>query len=449
VFAARVSDHRRVDIRTIDSLIAQISSMYHAPLGLPADAASWARGQGDAGYRTLAERSAKLLARSPMVAVALAQRYPLVICDEHQDCSADQHAVVMAIHATGASLRLFGDPMQCIGRRSLAERAEDSSRWNELKARADVFAELDYPHRWEKVGKKDLGDWILRARATLRDGGRVDLRSGLPREVSVIFAENEAPNYGGFRLAPASRRPIDDMVGRPAPLLVLSAHNNTVQALRSFFNRRLPVWEGHTRDALSSLVNALEVDQGNPTAVASAAVSFVQEVSVGFTQSGFTNVLLDEVAAGCSAKRKLKRATLQDLGKFIIEQPDHRGVARMLERLSQLIANDRAFSTIVLDHPREFREAIHLGGFDQCNEGLAEIGRRRTYARPMPPTRALSTVHKAKGLEWEHVVVMPCDRQHFADTPTARCLLYVAMSRATCSLTLVVSRKDLSSLLIV
>jgi superfamily I DNA/RNA helicase len=159
--------------------------------------------------------------------------------------------------------------------------------------------------------------------------------------------------------------------------------------------------------------------------------------------------MFDEIATGCTAKRKLKRATLQGLGKLIVEQPDHRGVARMLERLSQLIANDRAFSTIMLDHPREFRETIHLGRFDQCSEGLAEIGRRRTYARPMPPARALSTVHKAKGLEWEHVVVMPCDRQHFADTLAARCLLYVAMSRATSSLTLVVSRKDPSPLFVI
>jgi DNA helicase-2/ATP-dependent DNA helicase PcrA len=58
----------------------------------------------------------------------------------------------------------------------------------------------------------------------------------------------------------------------------------------------------------------------------------------------------------------------------------------------------------------------------------------------MPPKRVISTIHKAKGLECENAIVMACDKTHFSSTDYARCKLYVALSRAQQSLTLVVSR---------
>jgi len=44
---------------------------------------------------------------------------------------------------------------------------------------------------------------------------------------------------------------------------------------------------------------------------------------------------------------------------------------------------------------------------------------------------AISTIHKAKDLECESVIVMPCDARTFPDKHDARCLLYVALSRFT------------------
>jgi hypothetical protein len=447
VFSSRIADRRRVEVRTIDSLIAQISSAYCHSLGLPADVAEWVRQQGNQGYKQVAERVARLLSASRMVSTALARRYPVLICDEHQDALSDQHAVVMAVHNAGASLRVFGDPMQHIGKASRAVRDADVKRWEDLKARADIYAELGYPHRWEKVGTRKLGEWILKARKSLKDGGKIDLRSGLPTEVSVIYADNQAQAHGRYILDSATRRPIDG-AARSSPLLVLSAHNDTVQALRPFFNRALPVWEGHTRDALTALTSAIEICRGDGVSIARAAVTFMEEITVGFTRTSYSNILLDEVANGCTAKRRKKPALLQELGRFILAEPDHRGVSKMLARLAHLVQTDDTFDDIKLDHPREFREAVLLGEFETCAQGMTEISRRRTYARPLPPQRALSTVHKAKGLETDHVLVMPCDSQHFPDTPAGRCLLYVAISRATHSLTLVVQRTNPSSLMI-
>ena len=120
----------------------------------------------------------------------------------------------------------------------------------------------------------------------------------------------------------------------------------------------------------------------------------------------------------------------------------------MLRRLSELTSRNPHFADVKIDCHREFWEATCLGDYDSAENGFAEITHRRVYSRPKPPERAISTIHKAKGLECESVIVMPCDGRTFPDKDEARCLLYVALSRAKNHLMFVVSRSSPSPLLI-
>jgi UvrD/REP helicase N-terminal domain len=155
----------RAEIRTVDSLIGQIAAAYHAGLDLPADTATWARQTRD-GFAQLAIKVAGFLGVHPMLAAALARRYPIVICDEHQDCSGDQHAVSMALLTYGSRMRIFGDPMQRIYKDKALIGAREPYSWPALAAQADAFEQLDVPHRWND-GCPELGKWTLRARETL------------------------------------------------------------------------------------------------------------------------------------------------------------------------------------------------------------------------------------------------------------------------------------------
>ena len=161
VFASRTPGlARRVDIRTLDSLVVQIAAAYHIPLQLPPDAGAWARMHKD-GYRQLARKVAEILRCSPMIARSLALRYPIIVCDEHQDANADQEAIVLACYKAGASLRIFGDPMQRIyGSKKMADIEADTKRWESLKGRSEIFEELDKPHRWPAARNGlDIGYW--------------------------------------------------------------------------------------------------------------------------------------------------------------------------------------------------------------------------------------------------------------------------------------------------
>lgn len=430
--------NRQVEIRTIDSLIVQIAAAYHRSLDLPPDPYEWAR-QSQNGFSKLATRVASLIAHRPMISEALACRYPIVIGDEHQDSSPDQDAVMMSLNRGGSLLRVFGDPMQRIyvGTNRTAADA-DRQRWEAMKS-AGAYMELENPHRW-RGGSPELGQWILRARQALRDGNPIDLTGTLPDDLQVIVVENRAQRRSGYQLSQEHRRPLDRLVNSVDDLLVLTGQNETVDALAAFWDRRIPIWEGHTREALDELVGAIGARSGNAAALSEALVVFLGKVTVGFSPSSHGNRLVQEVAGGCSATVRGTPASIQELGRIILDEPNHVGISKCLMRLSELIAQQiPGFEKIKIDYRREYKDATRLKDYSDASSGHAEINRRRTFVRPMPPVRAISTIHKAKGLECEHAVIVPCDNQNFSSTEYSRCKLYVALSRAKRSLTLVIS----------
>jgi DNA helicase-2/ATP-dependent DNA helicase PcrA len=154
-----------------------------------------------------------------------------------------------------------------------------------------------------------------------------------------------------------------------------------------------------------------------------------------------------EIREGCTTARRGKPAKLQGLARLLLEYPDHRGVAAVLKRLADLAENDVDFADVKLDCNREFWDATRLGDFPTIEDGLAEITHRRNYARPKPPAKSISIIHKAKGLECDAAILMPCDRSTIPENSASRCLLYVALSRARRRLMIVVSRQNPSPLL--
>lgn len=445
VFAERTSGlGSKVEIKTIHSLIAQIASAYRTPLGLPSNLTTWAWQNEGAGFNEMASKVAKFLVRHPMIGSALADRYPVVICDEYQDCSEDQHTVVMALLKGGAKVRIFGDPLQWIfgGGRKGAE-AQHLERWNALK-KAGAFDVLDFPHRWQD-GTPALGRWVLSARDALKGGRRIAL-SAPCAGLTIVRANNELDPRLGYRLSKADRGPLDQAV-RSDKFMVLAAQNSRIKDLSAFWGRRHQVWEGHTRSDLAALVHAMGENVGDAGKLAGALIAFAGSIGVRFTPSSHGNRLLKEVADGCVKRTSGKPANIQAMARELVTDPSHRGVARALQTFRDLVrAKADGFDDVSLDHTSELNDAIRLGEFDCPHDGYAEIVRRRSLARPKPPLRTLSTIHKAKGLECERAIVVSLDADQFSDSYYSRCRLYVALSRASTALTLVVSRTNPSPL---
>lgn len=431
-----------IEVRTIDSLITEIAAAYRTSLGLPGDVSAWVRRHPD-GYEKQAKLVAELLRIAPEPASALAGRYSAAVFDEHQDATEDQSELVYSLHRAGARVRIFGDPMQAIYPDKSSTTAVE--RWAKLSAEASERCFLDHPHRWDRHAS-ELGQWILQARSALKQGDPVDLTGNLPRSLTLLRADNSTDAYGQYRTPSSEGLPIRRLV-RQGDTLVLTPHGRMVKALRAFFFRQIPVWEGHVREALDSLTSDLMKSNGDPPAIAAAFVGFVQATSKGFSDSAFGDRLVSEVASKCASNTRGKPAKLQDVGRHIVRNPDHRGVAAALRHLWELARTEDAFASVEIDYPTEYWDAIRLGSFDNPEDGCSEIARRRAWSRPPMPPSAISTIHKAKGLERDNVLVIPCDARHFADSDRARKLLYVAISRARTSLTLVVPTTGASRLL--
>jgi DNA helicase-2/ATP-dependent DNA helicase PcrA len=214
-----------------------------------------------------------------------------------------------------------------------------------------------------------------------------------------------------------------------------------VAALRPFFKRRIPLWEGHTRKGLEALVDLLATPQ-TPEALAKGILKFMGKVGTGFSASAFGNALQKEAREGCTSTRRGKPAKIQSLAQLLVDQPDFRGVAKVLARIAALRESDNDFHDVQIDHWKEFWEAISLGEYATVEEGLSHVAHKRTYSRPSPPAKSLSTVHRAKGLECDDVLLVACDADQFPDTPAGRYLLYVALSRAKKRLMIVIPRSN-------
>ena len=103
----------------------------------------------------------------------------------------------------------------------------------------------------------------------------------------------------------------------------------------------------------------------------------MNQIGKGFSPSAFGDRFEKEVQDGFTVRCRGKPATIQELARLLLAQPDHRGIARILTRLAELKQSDRNFSDIAIDRVKEFWEAVRLGSFEDPNTGFAEITHRR------------------------------------------------------------------------
>ena len=200
------------------------------------------------------------------------------------------------LQAHGARLRIFGDPMQKIFKEQDACVSTcPPCDWDGLTRQAQAFEQLDFPHRWTS-GCPQLGQWTL----TARSGAKVrwqasicemDYRPALPSSLPKTSLRETL----GYQLSASDRKQIDSFRTGQSSLLILTTYNDTARSFRAFFNRRIPLWEGHTRSGLEKLVDAIAAGQGDHTALAAAIVTFMGDVGKGFSPSAFGNRFKKEV----------------------------------------------------------------------------------------------------------------------------------------------------------
>lgn len=137
--------------------------MRAGPMPDPSDARSF--------YPAVRKGCLRLLASHALDA-ALISSYGRVFLDEYQDCGPDQHAIACTL-ASLIPTFVFGDPLQAV----FNFRGSRVVGWDSDVAPIFPLIEtLDHPWRWERVGSVELGQWLGRARESLRNGAGIDLK---------------------------------------------------------------------------------------------------------------------------------------------------------------------------------------------------------------------------------------------------------------------------------
>jgi len=143
VFEGRLADgDGRSRMQTLDSIAFEVVNRYARHLGLEQPVVPDAIHRGHPSFKDIRTMARGLLKAAPAVAEGLAWRHPVILVDEHQDSSDDQHSLVAAIAEPGtARVRYFGDRLQSIygfGRRRRVGPAVRRARRGDARVRASL-----------------------------------------------------------------------------------------------------------------------------------------------------------------------------------------------------------------------------------------------------------------------------------------------------------------------
>ena len=170
-------------------------------------------------------------------------------------------------------------------------------------------------------------------------------------------------------------------------------------------------------------------------ALAGAVMELISKTSIGLTakiRGDLSKSLLpDRIDFG-------RRVEVRPLLECLAPLYDAPGVQTVCQAVRQVYQEPPSWLRIQL--PESFQV---LGQLSSPQGGdyrglLDRIVRYRKEAA-FVPFRCASTIHKAKGREFDHVVIAACCRSTFPDTVEARRLLYVGLSRARRSIHILVS----------
>jgi DNA helicase-2/ATP-dependent DNA helicase PcrA len=384
----------------------------------------------------------ELLESQPSIARALGLRYPIVIADEHQDASGLQDALVRRLGTQ--RLVVLADHMQLIHGFRGADIERLRAHWRDSGA----THELKSPHRWR--GRNAAGAWLLACRERLQgrqatgtrpSGARVinfdgahgiggalfKMKTVIPklfgtghRTVAVLVADNQdlarVRNYlanngmhprqlGGPKDFEEARDDIEQL-----PLLT-----DPRSVVLHAYERLLALVPSVPKPVADQVKRRLKPAGPNLTGAKDAAARLLNAFGPIYAQG----------AAGYFQAMDAALIACRDLGYHL----PRRDAARTIQETAAALAPDCELEQAVATYSKRIAESGHRAA--------------ETYQHGL----LVMTVHQSKGKEFDAVVLGPLDQRRWPDSDANRRLLYVGLTRATASWTLIVPSSDASPLL--
>lgn len=137
--------------------------------------------QEQKGYHSFVIQKAKEVFTSPLVKRVITASYTGLFVDEYQDCSKNQHAMILVLSNT-LPTHIVGDPMQ-----GIFDFNGDAVNFDEDFNEFEMVPELSIPHRWYQEGNNSgLGDILKGYRELLKSGKSIPLESNPDNGLYVV-----------------------------------------------------------------------------------------------------------------------------------------------------------------------------------------------------------------------------------------------------------------------
>ncbi len=358
------------------------------------------------------------LLRTALGIRVLRASYEGVLVDEYQDCSDHQHEVVRAI-AEVLPCRGVGDPMQSI----FTFGANEVVEWPRVEEAFEILPPLTHPWRWERGDERgrELGQWLIEAREALERQGQVVVHRDAP--VQVVLRQDGRSLMG----------PCWSIAGQAGSAAAIVAQPHRCAAVATGLRSQWPVVERFDDPDLFKLARAAAAGTG--PVLAAAVVKFLSA-----RMTGLGPALKKAVAALEAGKPTHRLSAHREHVDRLVAVADAPAPSTLLSFLVGALA-EREWKLYRPESVYQLRSALQ-----ECSGDLGDLPRAaeeaRTWARHrgrLNHARCVGTPYVLKGLEFEHAVV------DFEPGTFTRQALYVALTRASHSLTIVTARRTLEA----
>jgi len=375
----------------------------------------------NAEWNELYEACALLLQESFLQKILRAS-YSNVLVDEYQDCSTEQHNLVLALAKT-LPVCVLGDPLQGIFSFGGGSQIDWES---DIKPNFEVLGRLETPWRWKISEAESLGSWLKLVRQKLECGESIDLLSAPSDSVNIRICESEEKLRNTqintckyFALSP----------GHDVAAIHKgdNQHKAKCHALAKNTGGRFSSIEEVEGKRLSTFVK--HYDQSKTTEeklklavdfVKSKCLSGVARALPAATLRGETSVL----------RKNTKNPDIAKAANKFLEHPKATSLRTFLVELKQAPETDI--------HARDlFNRLLHvLSNCGDIQNPVLSVGEEifqsefRHAGRPTTYPRIIGTTLLLKGLEFDHAIVLDATTLRKRD-------LYVALTRGSRSLTII------------
>lgn len=354
-----------------------------------------------------------LVLKISAVREVVAASYDRILIDEYQDCGETQHILALTLSEIVPTL-IFGDPMQ-----GIFEFAGATLQWDdEIYSGFPLAGSLDTPRRW--AGKNPaLGEWIAETRMKLMAGEAIDLAD--PR---ITYREcNNAFDMGTL---------FEGINGKEGNVAAIHCDKGTCYKLAKAASGGYQAIEEVAARRLNQFAQAWDC--------ASSATSRLGAI-IELMQDCFKKRDLGEGESVDRCEAEINTAF--DEIKVRLETDDGADAATELLGLLRKHPRLKLYrSELWRDAERTVKE-VAAGRKETMVEAAASVRQRVGNGGRKLPNRTVSTPLLLKGLEFDHVVIP--EAAHFARQSKAQAkLFYVAISRATQSLTISSSSRWIS-----